>query len=131
MSLTKEGFAKWLKPELEKGEPFSAYWHPKGFALLKTGPRPRCKYKYSVEAPGKPKRTCATWAAAEKLCKEYDVSNRYVREFAVDLPPKPPSETLLKRWRKQVDELRYSSMGQLIVVDFDGKTVNVEGELQL
>lgn len=35
--LSVEGFVKLLRPHAEAHTPFIAYWHPRGFAVLKTG----------------------------------------------------------------------------------------------
>ena len=101
--MTKEGFARRIRYEMENGIPFTAYWYRYGFGVLRTGP------VTLLDNEGKPVLD------SKKRPKQKTVS-----------------ATTLKRWYNAVEKLRRHRYDTVITVDFNGTDCVVEGgELQL
>ena len=127
--MTEEGFRKYLRPYIEQGIPFSAYWHPKGFGLIKTGPIPTVRHEYVLHAPGKADKTYRDYSRC------YNAKERtrgaWMETVPVDGKPKQLSEGKLKRWKRNIDQLRRDSWDKVITVDFDGRHTSIEGGFEL
>lgn len=128
--MTKEGFVKWLRPWVDDGIAFVAYWHPGGCGRLRTAPLPTEKRKYILHEPKKKDRTVA--AAPRAGSAFYDKPGAWAEPIYVPGPPKELRKGALNRWRANVDKLRRSASGEVITVEFDGKYTSIQGgELQL
>ena len=123
--MTEEGFRKYLRPYLEKSIPFSAYWHPKGFGLMRTGPVPTKRNEYILHVPGKPDKTYRDhgkcWNAKERT------RGAWMETVVVDGKPRTISDTTIRRWWKNIEQLRRDSWDKVITVDFDGTSTVIEG----
>lgn len=128
MSMSQDGFKAYLKPYIEKGEAFSAYWHPKGFGLLKTGPQPRTRQEYIVHVSGQADKRFKSWSPAQALWQRNKKSrDAWIETVEVDDKPKTLPESARKRWAKNLDQLRRDSWGPVITVEFDGNHLAIEG----
>ena len=62
--MTKEAFVKWLRPWLDDGIAFVAYWHPGGCGRLRTAPLPTERTRYVLHEPKKLRKgTLNKWRA--------------------------------------------------------------------
>lgn len=122
--ISEEGFKAYLRPYIEGGIPFSAYWHPHGFGLLRTGPEPTWRNEYIVHLPGGETRQYREHTKAWN--KANNTKGAWMETEKVPGKPYQISKTKLARWKAINDKLR--RMGsQLITVEFDGKTLLAEG----
>ena len=123
--MTREGFVQWLRPWMEAGIAFSAYWHPHGFGRLRTAPLPTERRRYIIHMPGKPDKTVAS---TPKSCSPvYRTPGAWVEPVYEPGPPKALRKGALERWRKSVEQLRRRSWDAVITVEFDGRHTLVEG----
>lgn len=97
--MSEEGFRKFLAPYLHDRVPFLAYWHPQGFGLLRLD-----VVKVPVVPPW-------DWHG----------------------PGLPPTQARqvgkrgLRTWEKNLTRLRRVTWGRMTTVEFDGKTLTVNG----
>lgn len=126
--MTREGFKAWLRPRIESGEAFSAYWHRDGFGILKTGPIPTERTEYVVHVPGKPDKRYRDYSKARNA--QMNARGAWLETEAVKGKPRTVSAATLKRWKAQTDKLRRRYI-EVITVEYDGKNLMVEGGLEL
>ncbi len=122
--ISEEGFKAYLRPYIEGGIPFTAYWHPHGFGLLKTGPQSTERVKYVVHLPGGETRQYRERTKAWN--KANNTKGAWMETEKVPGKPYQISKTKLARWRAINDKLRRMG-GQLITVEFDGVNLMTEG----
>lgn len=129
--MTKDGFRRYLQPYIDQKRAFSAYWHPHGFGLILTGPRPTYKTRYVVSNPGKPDKAYSSRKDAYNACDRLlDAGCRAdVSEIQVPGKPQQLSEAKLAKWRKNIDWLRART--EVITVDYDGVGIKTEGGIEL
>lgn len=128
--MTKEAFVKWLRPWLDDGIAFVAYWHPGGCGLLRTAPLPTERTRYVLHEPKKPDRTVS--AKPKVGSAFYDRPGAWAEPVTEPGPPKELRKGTLNKWRANVDWLRRRTIGEVITVEFDGRNTMIEGgELNL
>lgn len=123
--MTKDGFVKWLRPWLDEGIAFVAYWHPGGYGRLRTAPPPTERKKYILHDPKKPDRTVSTLPRAGSAF--YEKPGCWVEPVYEPGPPKELRKGTLNKWRANVDKLRRNSWEEVITVEFDGRNTMIEG----
>ncbi len=123
--MSEEGFKRYLRPYIEGGIPFSAYWHPQGFGLLKTGPQPTEREEYVVHLPDGKARRYREYTSA--WSKANNTEGAWMETEKVPGKPHQISKTKLARWRTINDKLRRVMGGVLVTVEFDAKTLLTEG----
>ena len=124
MGMTKEGFRKYLERRVTDGKPFLAYWHPDGHGLMLTGTITLKRYTYKVWQGSKVVKTCHDSDSAEVAAINV---GGWVETEAEDYEKKIPA-THVKRWRKQIEWLRRERGGTMIVAEYDGKRMTMEGD---
>lgn len=127
--MTEEGFRRYLRPFIEAGTPFCAYWHPRGFGLIKTGYIPTQKSEYLLCQKGKPAKVYTNHARCQNMV--YKTKSAWMETRPVPGKPRKITEGTLKRWMKHMDRLRREYGGRLITVDFDGTNTKIGGEFEL
>ena len=128
--MTEDGFRKYLKPYIEEGIPFSAYWHPKGWGLIKTGPLPTLRHEYILHVPGKPDKNYHT-AYTRCANARNRTKGAWMESVPVEGKPRQVSPTVIKRWKRSIEQLRRDSWNKVVTVDFDGKHTSIEGGFEL
>lgn len=127
--MTEDGFRKYLKPYIEEGIPFSAYWHPKGFGLIKTGLIPRTKQEYILHDGAKKTNYHGRYSACRNAADR--IKGAWMESITVPDKPKQITEGMKKRWQKNVAQLRASCYEKFITVEFDGTHTMIEGGFEL
>ena len=97
--MDKDGFAHFLRPYIDKGIPFKAYWHPKGMGLLRLD---------EVMVPRIP--PC-------ELRGDYSPGTRC----------KTVTKSGVRRWEINLLNLRRNAWTEVITVEYDGKETKIEG----
>lgn len=127
--MTEEGFRKYLRPYIEEGTPFSAYWHPKGFGLIKTGLIPRTKHEYVFHDGAKTKNYHGSYTSCRNAVNR--TKGAWMETVEVPDKPKQITEGMKKRWQKNAAQLRASCYSKFITVEFDGTNTMIEGGFEL
>lgn len=122
--MTEDGFRAYLRPYLDQGIPFSAYWHPNGIGLLRTGPVPTLRREYILHVPGKPAKRYRNSPAVPG-------PDSWVEPVSVPGKPTQVSARTLNRWQRNIERLKKSCPGRVITVDFDGTSAAIEGGFEL
>lgn len=123
--MTKERFAMFLRPYIKSGTPFSAYWHPYGFGMLRTAPIQLKVYRYVLHVPGKPDKEYKDRAKCEAAVSRTRGSWMEVNQ--VDGKPKELSRVTRRCWQRGIEDLRRYAYGPVITVDFDGLRIDIKG----
>lgn len=97
--VSEEGFRRYLRPYIDQGIPFLAYWHPGGVGLIRLD---------EVQVPVKP--------PIELHQLEANVPTR----------AKVLGKRGRKAWKKNLDALRREGRPMLAVA-FDGARIKIEG----
>ena len=98
--MSEEAFRKFLKPYIEQGIPFLAYWHPAGMGMIRLD---------EVMVPVKPP------------CEQHG------REENVQKKPHQLGKRGRQTWEKNLARLKKQTWGRVITVEFDGKDLKSEG----
>lgn len=123
--MTKEAFVKWLRPWLDEGIAFVAYWHPGGYGRLRTAPLPTERKKYILHEPNKKDRIATSAPRASSAF--YEKPGCWAEPVYEPGPPKELRKGTLNKWRANVDKLRRNSREEVITVEFDGRNTMIEG----
>lgn len=122
--MDEEGFKRYLRPLVEAGIPFTAYWHPRGFGVMRTGPQPTERVEYVVHLPGGEARRYREYRKAYN--KSENTGGAWMEQEKVPGKPIQVSKAKLARWRAMNDRLRRLG-GGVITVEFDGVNLMTEG----
>lgn len=131
--MTVDGFRQYVAGEAKKGIPFIAYWYPRGFGLLRTGPFEDKKPVYYLYLRDKKKPE--TYADAEELTKA--VVRARKRGEAVDrtdvkekIKTIKPRASTIKAFRREAERLAEKAY-PVYFVEFDGRSLSTTGGLEL
>ena len=102
--ISQDGFRRYLKPYVEKKIPFLAYWHPKGFGLVRLD---------EVQVPSIP-----------HIELHYSCPH-------IPLKPHRLTKRGRKAWEKNLERLRRQCCGPVITVEFDGMEIKSEEDFEL
>lgn len=102
--ISLDGFKRYLRPYVDKKIPFLAYWHPKGFGLVRLD---------EVLVPKKP--PCETHYFAENGPKKKHTLTRGGR----------------RTWERNRERLQRQCCGPVITVEFDGEEIKSEEDFEL
>lgn len=127
--MTEDGFKALIRPLIEHKTAFIAYWHPRGWGLLKTGWQSTYRGEYIVHRPGKPDKRYRDYSKAHN--REINFSGAWIETVRVEGKPRKVSDTTVKRWRAGLDRLRRSGFGTVYTVEFDGNHIMTEGGIEL
>lgn len=123
--MTREGFAKWLRPWIDEGIAFTAYWHPSGFGRLRTASIPTERKKYILHEPKKKDRVVTT--APKYGSPFWTTPGCWAEPITEPGPPKTLRKGTLNKWHANIEKLRRSSWEEVITVDFDSRNIMTEG----
>lgn len=102
--MSEEGFRQFLKPYIEEGIPFRAYWHPAGMGLIRLD---------------------------EVMVPERPPCEAHMRTDHMPTKPHRMGARGLRTWEKNLARLRKETWGRVITVEFDGEEVKTEGGFEL
>lgn len=127
-------FAKMIKPMINSKTPFLAYWHPRGYAILRTGPVERTEAVYVLFAPG----IKTTWEYrnpqdADRACSRFfSKYGRFpgMKKEVRQLKPLKASKAGISEFRKIMRKLERQNP-YAHTVEFDGVSVVTHGEIDL
>lgn len=127
-------FAKRIKPMIDSKTPFMAYWHPRGCAVLRTGPVERTEPVYVLFA----RRIKTTWEYrnpqdADRDCIRF--FNKYGRfpgtkKEVRQLKPLKASKAGISEFRRIMRMLEQRNP-HARTVEFDGVNLTVHGDTDL
>ena len=134
--LSLDGFIKQCRGHIDKGEPFLAYWHAHGFALLRTDKIAWVQYQVkigghfrdpdTVRIADTPEQRDAIARAAER---------RGLRVLGVKTTKRSMKAKAgtITQMRKAIAQMRKDprTAGTLHVVEFDGVGVSIDGGPEL
>lgn len=127
--LSIEGFVRQCAGHVEKGEPFIAYWHEKGFGLLRTGTAQVEEWDVYVGPPDDlDKYHAATLEECSNICtRAHRRGDRVDRIETVYRKHKVKKGTVSK-FRKEIERMRKGRNAYTLrVVEFDGAGLTLEG----
>lgn len=134
--LSLDGFIKQCREHIDKGELFLAYWHARGFALLRTGTVAVDEFDVYIEDS----KTFKTRKLHAKTGSERDLfigaarrkGERIDRVVTVPKPRKAKAGTISKM-RKAIIQMQKDPRiaGTLHVVEYDGAGVSIDGGPEL
>ena len=126
--MTREGFKAWLRPYVERKEPFVAYLHAHGYGMLRTGTVLVDRPEYILSLPDGGTKVYRDYGAA--LRRQKKDGGRIAEGLRKGVKYTVPGQKAA-RWKKELEALRRRAY-DLIVVEFDGeKIVNEEGGTEL
>ena len=96
--MTEAGFRAYLRPHLEAGRPFIAYWHPRGYGLCQTGLIPTRAWHYVLHQPGRPDKDYRT---DYMRCRNMQMKTpgAYMEKVPVEGKPRQVSARTVAKWR--------------------------------
>ena len=127
--LSIEGFVKHLRDDyISEGTPFIAYWHPRGFSVMRTKEMFLEEYDITINENGK----IHTEHAMNRLERDRIVSNnqKWFHEIvSVDVKRKPckVKKSTVSAMRKVIAQLRKGLSYSMYVIEFDGNALFKEG----
>lgn len=127
-------FTERIKPLIADQTPFLAYWHPRGYAILRTGPVERTEPVYVLFAPG----IKTTWEYrnpqdADRACIRF--FNKYgrfpgMKKEVGQLKPLKASKAGISEFR-QIMHMLERQNPHARTVEFDRVNLAVHGDIDL
>ena len=127
-------FAERIKPVIDSKTPFMAYWHPRGCAVLRTGPVERTEAVYVLFAPGGEKQwEYSRPQDADRACIRF--FNKYgrfpgMKKEVGQLKPLKASKAGISEFR-QIMHMLEQQNPHARTAEFDGVNLAVHGEIDL
>ena len=131
--MTEDGFKRYLAPYIRDKVPFSAYWYSRGYGLIKTGLIPTEKTEYLLCQNGKAVKSYGTTERGYHRCQNAinQTEGAWMETRKVPGKPRQLTEGMVKRWKKNLDQLRHTCGCKFVTVDFDGEHIMTEGDFEL
>lgn len=134
--LSLDGFIKQCREHIDKGEPFLAYWHARGFALLRTGVVILEEYDVYVddrETHKMQKRHAKTGPERDHLILTARRNGERIDHIGIVPKPRKVKAGTISGMRKTIAKMRKDprTAGTLHVVEYDGAGVSIDGGPEL
>lgn len=134
--LSLDGFIKLCREHIDKSEPFLAYWHAHGFALLRTDVVNSEEYDVYIEnryTLRVRKYHAKTQPAVDHLILTARRDGERVDHVATVPKPQKVKAGTIAQMRKAIARMRKDprTAGTLRVVEFDGVGVSIDGGPEL
>lgn len=134
--LSLDGFIRQCREHIDKGEPFLAYWHAHGFALLRTGTVTVDEYDVYIENRDTlkvRKYHAKTQPAVDHLILTARRNGERVDHVATVQKPHKVKAGTIAQMRKVIAKMRKDprTAGTPHVVEYDGVGVSIDGGPEL
>ncbi len=131
ISMTLDGFQRYLKPWIDRKLPFIAYWHPRGAGRVLTSFIPQTRILYKVHyADGREPRTFSHPNSADRAMEKARAEGviTKVERLETPAPPKPLRKSTITAFRREIRKMERNPRTQpLITVEFDGEHITAIG----